>query len=47
MLQYNGLHIIAYTSIELLDAVRSSLRTKVDALADDNWMFEPEEQPRG
>ena len=28
--------------LELLEAVRASLRSKVDALAEDNWMFEPE-----
>lgn len=27
---------------ELLDAVRASLRAKVTALADDNWMYEAE-----
>ncbi|KJZ74206.1 hypothetical protein HIM_06437 [Hirsutella minnesotensis 3608] len=32
---------------ELLEAVRADLRAKVNALADDNWMFEPEEQTRG
>ncbi|KAG5655915.1 hypothetical protein KAF25_000835 [Fusarium avenaceum] len=32
---------------ELLEAVRASLRAKVAALTEDNWMFEPEEQPRG
>ncbi|KAF5669813.1 UPF0220 domain-containing protein [Fusarium heterosporum] len=32
---------------ELLDAVRASLRAKVAALSEDNWMFEPEGQPRG
>lgn len=31
---------------ELLEAVRVSLRAKVAALADDNWMFEREELPR-
>ncbi|KAG6023467.1 hypothetical protein E4U19_001366 [Claviceps sp. Clav32 group G5] len=31
---------------ELLEAVRASLRDKVTALADDNWMFEPEDQLR-
>ena len=31
---------------ELLEAVRASLRAKVSALAEDNWMFEPEEQTR-
>ncbi|RDL35004.1 UPF0220 protein [Venustampulla echinocandica] len=30
---------------ELLEAVRSSLRTKVAALADDNWMHEAEADP--
>lgn len=34
-------------ALELLEAVRASLRAKVAALAEDNWMFEPEEQPRG
>lgn len=28
---------------ELLEAVRSSLRTKVAALAEDNWMYEAED----
>lgn len=32
---------------ELLEAVRADLRAKVSALAEDNWMFEPEEQTRG
>ncbi|KAM0435259.1 hypothetical protein ACHAPT_003353 [Fusarium lateritium] len=32
---------------ELLEAVKTSLRAKVAALADDNWMFGPEEQLRG
>ncbi|KAF4965890.1 hypothetical protein FSARC_6360 [Fusarium sarcochroum] len=32
---------------ELLEAVRASLRAKVAAVTEDNWMFEPEEQPRG
>ncbi|KAJ4249466.1 hypothetical protein NW762_012321 [Fusarium torreyae] len=32
---------------ELLEAVRASLRAKVAALTEDNWMFEPEEQHRG
>ncbi|KAI9149230.1 UPF0220 domain protein [Paramyrothecium foliicola] len=32
---------------ELLEAVKASLRAKVAALADDNWMYEPEEQTRG
>ncbi|CAK7234406.1 hypothetical protein SCUCBS95973_008925 [Sporothrix curviconia] len=31
---------------ELLDALRASLRQKVSALAEDNWMYEPEEMPR-
>ncbi|EPE34131.1 UPF0220 protein [Glarea lozoyensis ATCC 20868] len=29
---------------ELLEAVRASLRTKVMNLAEDNWMYEPEEE---
>jgi hypothetical protein len=39
-------HRINATS-ELVEAVRASLRAKVAALAEDNWMFEPEEQSRG
>ncbi|ROW15399.1 hypothetical protein VPNG_02413 [Cytospora leucostoma] len=31
---------------ELLEAVRASLRAKVAALAEDNWMYEKEDQPR-
>uniref|UniRef100_A0A8H7TSV3 Uncharacterized protein n=1 Tax=Bionectria ochroleuca TaxID=29856 RepID=A0A8H7TSV3_BIOOC len=31
---------------ELLEAVRASLRAKVAALSEDNWMYEPEEQVR-
>ena len=30
---------------ELLEAVRASLRAKVVALAEDNWMYEAEEEP--
>ncbi|KAK2628471.1 hypothetical protein QTJ16_001574 [Diplocarpon rosae] len=30
---------------ELLDAVRASLRAKVAALAEDNWMYEAEDDP--
>jgi hypothetical protein len=30
---------------ELLEAVRASLRAKVAALAEDNWMYEVEEDP--
>jgi hypothetical protein len=30
---------------ELLDAVKASLRTKVAALSEDNWMYEPEDEP--
>ncbi len=29
---------------ELLEAVRASLRAKVAALAEDNWMYEAEEE---
>ncbi|KAM0395013.1 hypothetical protein ACHAQC_004854 [Fusarium culmorum] len=32
---------------KLIEAVRASLRAKVAALSEDNWMFEPEEQHRG
>lgn len=32
--------------VELLEAVRASLRAKVTALAEDNWMFEAEDQVR-
>ncbi|KAK4464803.1 hypothetical protein QBC42DRAFT_262858 [Cladorrhinum samala] len=31
---------------ELLEAVRASLKSKVAALAEDNWMYEREEMPR-
>lgn len=31
---------------ELLEAIRASLRAKVSALADDNWMYEAEDAPR-
>lgn len=32
---------------ELLEAIRASLRAKVAALAEDTWMYEPqEEEPR-
>lgn len=31
------------TRTELLDAVKASLRAKVAALADDNWMYEAED----
>ncbi len=30
---------------ELLEAVRASLRAKVAALAEDNWMYEAEDEP--
>lgn len=36
-------HCVSTT--ELLEAVRASLRAKVAALAEDNWMFEREELP--
>ncbi|KAL2207464.1 hypothetical protein CC79DRAFT_1368332 [Sarocladium strictum] len=32
---------------ELLEVVRASLRAKVAGLAEDNWMYEAEEPPRG
>jgi len=28
--------------VELLETVRASLRAKVAALSEDNWMYEPE-----
>ena len=31
---------------ELLEALRASLRAKVAALSEDNWMYEPEDLPR-
>ncbi|OAA58961.1 hypothetical protein SPI_06163 [Niveomyces insectorum RCEF 264] len=31
---------------DLLEAIRASLRAKVSALAEDNWMYEPEDVPR-
>ncbi|KAM3440444.1 hypothetical protein MY4824_002158 [Beauveria thailandica] len=45
-------HRINHTAVpdqpeELLEAVRASLRAKVNALADDHWMFDPEDPPRG
>ncbi|KAI1498533.1 hypothetical protein F5X99DRAFT_318307 [Biscogniauxia marginata] len=32
---------------EVLEALKASMRAQVIALAEDNWMYEPEEQPRG
>ncbi|GJN75284.1 hypothetical protein PLICBS_009382 [Purpureocillium lilacinum] len=45
-------HSVNHSSVpdqpeELLEAVRADLRAKVSALAEDNWMFEPEEPARG
>ncbi|KAL7823340.1 hypothetical protein V8C26DRAFT_116304 [Trichoderma gracile] len=37
---------MAHPTEALLEAVRESNRNKVSALAEDNWMFEAEEQPR-
>ncbi|PTB67964.1 hypothetical protein BBK36DRAFT_1082591, partial [Trichoderma citrinoviride] len=37
---------MAHQPEALLEAVRESNRNKVSALAEDNWMFEAEEQPR-
>ncbi|KAI0379906.1 hypothetical protein F5Y04DRAFT_109094 [Hypomontagnella monticulosa] len=31
---------------EVLEVLKASLKAKVAALAEDNWMYEPEEQPR-
>ncbi|KAK3378545.1 hypothetical protein B0H63DRAFT_525765 [Podospora didyma] len=35
-----------YSNTELVEAVKASLRAKVAALSEDNWMFEREEFPR-
>ncbi|KAK4204322.1 hypothetical protein QBC40DRAFT_333714 [Triangularia verruculosa] len=35
-----------FTETELVEEVKAGLRAKVAALAQDNWMFEPEELPR-
>lgn len=50
--QPEGMHVV-YTPFpshltrpELLEAIRASLRAKVSALADDNWMYEAEDAPR-
>jgi hypothetical protein len=32
--------------VEVLDALKASMRAKVAALSEDNWMYEAEEQPR-
>ncbi|KAI1636411.1 hypothetical protein F4809DRAFT_641518 [Biscogniauxia mediterranea] len=32
---------------EVLEALKASMRAQVIALAEDNWMYEPEESPRG
>lgn len=32
--------------LELLEAVKASLRAKVAALAEDSWMYEKQEEPR-
>ncbi|KAI0598037.1 hypothetical protein F4775DRAFT_206710 [Biscogniauxia sp. FL1348] len=32
---------------EVLEALKASMRAQVIALAEDNWMYEPEEPPRG
>ena len=41
-------HVYIYIRIlilaELLEAVRASMRAKVAALAEDNWMYEAEEE---
>ena len=41
------MYIITQMSAELLAAIRDVLKAKVTALAEDNWMFGSEEQPRG
>ncbi|KAM3546725.1 hypothetical protein ARSEF1564_000301 [Beauveria bassiana] len=42
-------HRINHTTVpdQPEEAVRASLRAKVNALADDHWMFDPEDPPRG
>lgn len=32
--------------IEILSLIHQSLRNKVAALEEDNWMYEPENEPR-
>lgn len=34
------------TKVEALEALKASMRAKVAALAEDNWMYEAEEPPR-
>lgn len=43
-----GIHLLTYIGdiSELLEAVKASLRAKVAALAEDNWMYEKEDEPR-
>lgn len=38
--------LLTLESLELLEAVRASLRAKVSALVEDKWMYEKEEEPR-
>ena len=33
-------------SAEIIDVLKASMRAKVAALAEDNWMYEAEEPPR-
>lgn len=40
-----GIVLMIDLVIELLEAVKASLRAKVAQLAEDNWMYEPEEEP--
>ncbi|KAL8734263.1 MAG: hypothetical protein Q9181_003253 [Wetmoreana brouardii] len=44
---YKSRSFVAGDKMELLSAVQSSLRRKVAALEDDNWMFETEEVKPG
>jgi hypothetical protein len=32
--------------VEVLEVLKASMRAKVAALTEDNWMYEAEEQPR-
>jgi hypothetical protein len=38
--------VYANEGIEVLEVLKASMRAKVAALAEDNWMYEPEDQLR-
>lgn len=44
--QINHNRTTAQPEEEVIEALRASMRAKVAALAEDNWMYEPEEQQR-